>query len=63
MAKVKDLLFKELRRGLMREVTGDKDQRKGLYHWNVVVVCDTCDWDTIFIWLFLITVKYMLNCN
>lgn len=47
----------------MREVTGDKDQRKGLYHWNVVVVCDTCDWDTIFIWLFLITVKYMLNCN
>lgn len=47
----------------MREVTGGKDQRKGLYHWNVVVVCDTYDWGIIFIWLFLIPVKYILKCN
>ena len=54
MAVIK-VLFKELRKGLIIEAGGGEDQRKGICHWNVVIVFDTYKWDIVFHVIFKIT--------
>ena len=42
------VLFIELRKGLIIEVAGGEEQRKGLCNQNVMVVFDTYKWDIVF---------------